>query len=132
MLEMCTDGIRVTHLLVIPEFWKDMLGDDWLNNCLTRARFEHHLETELSKEVDGHIRRVRDQLAQSNAKITHEIVLGRPDRCLITVCEQQAFDLVVMGSPRPKGSAGLCSRMATPYIARRLKTRQLVVPHPRD
>ena len=130
VLEMCTDGVRVTHLLVVPEFWKDMLGDDWLNNDSTRRRFEDYLEKELNDEVNGHIRRVRDQLADLGAKAVHEVVLGRPDRCLVDACEQTAFDLVVMGSLRPKGSSGLCSRMTTRHAVHRLKIPKLVVPHP--
>ena len=131
VLDLCTNGVHVTHLLVVPEFWKDMLGDDWLNNSSTRKRFEHYLETELGNEVDGHIRRVRDRLVSSGADTTHEVVLGRPDRCLVDVCERTAFDLVVMGSPRPRGTTGLHSRMATRHVDHRLKTPQLVVPHPR-
>lgn len=131
VLNMCTKGVHVTHLLVVPEFWKDMLGDDWLNNISTRKRFEHYLETELSDEAYGHIQRVQDRLVKSGADTTHEVVLGRPDRCLVDACEQSAFDLVVMGSPRPRGSSGLRSRMATRHVVRLLKTPQLVVPHPR-
>ena len=130
VLEMCTDDVRVTHLLVVPEFWKDMLGDDWLNNHVTRRRFEDYLEKELNDDVNGHIRRVRDQLAGLGAQVVHEVVLGRPDRCLVDACEQTAFDLVVMGSPRPRGSSGLRSRMTTRHAAQRLKTSKLVVPHP--
>ena len=130
VLEMCTDDVRVTHLLVVPEFWKGMLGDDWLNNHVTRRRFEDYLEKELNDEVNGHIRRVRDQLADLGAQAVHEVVLGRPDRCLVDACEQTAFDLVVMGSPRPRGSSGLRSRMTTRHAAQRLKTSKLVVPHP--
>ena len=130
VLEMCTDDVRVTHLLVVPEFWKDMLGDDWLNNQATRRRFEDYLEKELNDEVNGHIRRVKDQLAGLGAQAVYEVVLGRPDRCLVDACERTAFDLVVMGSPRPRGSSGLRSRMTTRHAAQRLKTSKLVVPHP--
>ena len=130
VLQMCAANVCVTHLLVVPEFWKDMLGDDWLNNVATRKRFEHYLEAELNGEVQGHIRRVRRDLMESGADISHEVVLGRPDRCLVNACEQVAFDLVVMGAPRPKGIAGLCSHMATRHAVRRLNTPHLVVPHP--
>ncbi len=130
VLEMCADGIRVTHLLVVPEFWKDMLGDDWLNNSSTRRRFEDYLETELSREMHGHVRRIQDRLAKKSVDTAHEVILGKPDRCLIDACEQSAYDLVVMGSPRPRISRGLRSRMMTRYVARQLKAPLLVVPHP--
>lgn len=130
VLEMCKEGIRVTHLLVVPDFWKDMLGDDWLNNYSTRKRFEGYLEKELSDEVEGNIRRVQDMLAKSGTAVTHKVVMGKPDRCLLDACKKTTFDLVVMGSPRPKGSTGLHSRMTTRHVVRQLKTPQFAVPHP--
>lgn len=132
VLEMCAPGVRITHLLVIPEFWKDMLGDDWLNNSSTRMRFEHYLEMELNHEMNGHLRRVQDRLSKTSADAAHEVVLGKPDRCLTDACEQSAYDLVVMGSPRPKTLRGLRSRMMTRHVTRQLKAPLLVVPHPCD
>ena len=87
--EMCAPGMRINHLLVIPEFWKDMLGDDWLNNSSTRKRFEQYLEMELSHEMNGHVRRIQDRLAKTSVGATHEVVMGKPepvlDGCLRTV-----------------------------------------------
>ena len=130
VLQLCVRGCRVTHLLVVPEFWKDMLGDDWLNNSATRIRFEHYLETELSNEVKEQVRRIRNRLAKPCVSTAHEVVLGQPDRCLVDACEQSAYDLVVMGSPRPRMSGGLRSRMMTRKVTRRLSAPLLVVPHP--
>ena len=62
VFEMCASNAHITHLLVVPEFWKDMLGDDWLNNSVTRIQFEDYLETELGQEVDQHIDRVHSRL----------------------------------------------------------------------
>ena len=36
---MCRKNTQITHLIVIPKFWKDILGDDWLNNDCTRNKF---------------------------------------------------------------------------------------------
>jgi hypothetical protein len=31
--DLCAQEGRVHHLVVVPDFWKGMLGDDWLNNA---------------------------------------------------------------------------------------------------
>jgi len=130
VFEMCVSNARIMHLLVVPEFWKDMLGDDWLNNSVTRIQFEFYLETKLGQEVDQHIDRVHSRLEKLGICSTHKIVFGDPEKCLINTCDLSEFDLVIMGSPRPKGIAGLRSRMATKLTARRLTIPLLAVPHP--
>jgi nucleotide-binding universal stress UspA family protein len=130
VFEMCASNAHITHLLVVPEFWKDMLGDDWLNNSVTRIQFEDYLETELGQEVDQHIDRVHSRLEKLGICSTHKIVFGNPDKCLVNTCGLSEFDLIVMGSPRPKGTAGLRSRMTTKFTARQLTIPLLAVPHP--
>ena len=56
--------------------------------------------------------------------------IGKPAACLIDACEKGNFDLCVIGSPRPKGAEGYRSRMDLELLARSLKTRLLIVPHP--
>jgi len=56
--------------------------------------------------------------------------VGEPDECLLAASKEQNFDLVVMGSPRPKGKPGLRSRMITDPLTKGLKTPLLVVPYP--
>ena len=118
------------HLLVVPDFWKHMMGDDWLNNGITRDRYARYLESELGRELDEHIERVRNQAQSIGMTYTSQIILGEPDSCLSECCNQGNFDLVVVGSQRPKGKAGLKSRMTTDRALKSIKTPLLIAPYP--
>ena len=128
--ELCEDDGCITHLYVVPEFWQHMLGDDWLNNASTRERFCDYLENELAQEAEQQVGRIQKQAKQLGLHSINRVVVGEPQRCLIDFCKESSFDLVVIGSPRPKGSAGLRSRMATKPVARKVGSPLLVVPHP--
>lgn len=128
--EKCCNNTQVTHLYVVPDFWRNMLGDDWLNNSSTREQFKNYLEAELGQEADYHIQRVRSHLQNLGVQNTHKFLFGEPQQCLINTCNESTFDLIVMGSPRPKGLSGLRSCMASKKVTRQLKTPVIQVPHP--
>ena len=128
-LSLCTEGGHLHHLLVVPGFWKDMTGDDWLNNAVTRDRFRRYLEDQLSQEVTEHQARVSEAAAELQLNYSSEVIIGEPDECLINASQQQPYDLVVMGSPRPKGKSGLRSRMVT-EATRNLPVPVMIVPYP--
>jgi nucleotide-binding universal stress UspA family protein len=130
VFEICVGNIHITHLLVVPELWKNMVGNDWLSNSSTHKQFCDYLEAELGREIDQHIERVHGQLEHLGVSSTHTVVLGDPKKCLIGACKQSTFDLVVMGSPRPKELLGLHSRMVTNLVTNQLAIPFLVVPHP--
>jgi nucleotide-binding universal stress UspA family protein len=130
-LQVCEKGARLHHLLVVPSFWKGMTGDDWLNNGSTRDTFRRYLEEQLSQEVDEHIERVSEQAKQNKLTYTREVVVGEPEQCLLDACKNRQFDLIVMGSPRPKGKQGLRSTMSVkPLQSAKPDVKLLVVPYP--
>ena len=131
-LLMCNKGATLHHLIVVPSFWQGMTGDDWLNNGSTRNTFRRYLEGELGKEVDEHRERVSRSAAENELEYISEVVLGEPDECLINSCKQEEYDLVIMGSPRPKGKKGLRSRMKPESLVRSLDIPLLIVPYPAD
>ena len=129
-LDVSNSHSRLLHLLVVPEFWKHMMGDDWLNNGITRDRYARYLESELGRELDQHIDRVRSQAEASGIDYRCEIIIDEPDRCLPRYCNQGHYDVAVVGSPRPRGKAGLNSRMTTDKALKSLTTPLLVAPYP--
>ncbi len=131
-LLMCNKGAKLHHLIVVPTFWQGMTGDDWLNNGSTRDTFRRYLESELGKEVDEHTGRVSKHAEENELEYISEIVLGEPDKCLIKSCKKETYDLVIMGSPRPKGMTGLRSRMKPEFLVRSLDIPLLIVPYPAD
>lgn len=130
--DLCAEHGHIHHLLVVPDLWKGMMGDDWLNNGVTRDRYGRYLETELGREIDEHCRRVQGQVEGKGLHYSSEFILGKPDKCLVNVCRNANYDLVIMGSPRPKGIPGLRSRMSLEPLVRELAIPLLIAPYPND
>ena len=130
--QLCDKGSTIHQLVVVPDLWKGMTGDDWLNNGSTRDRFRRYVESTLGGEVEEHLERMRESAASRDIEYTSEVVVGKPDECLIASSHKKEYDLVVMGSPRPKGKSGLRSRMKTEPLTKALSTPLLIVPYPDD
>ena len=140
-LALCAEnGATLLHLLVVPDFWKDifvvpdfwkgMMGDDWLNNAVTRIRFGDYVENQLAGDAAGKIDRLAKAAALLGVTYSHDIRLGRPADCLAEACAAGAFDLAVIGSPRPKGTPGYRSRMTLASLVRSLNVRLMIIPPP--
>jgi nucleotide-binding universal stress UspA family protein len=132
VFQLCSKGSRIHHLVVVPDLWKGMTGDDWLNNGSTRDRFRRYVESELEGEVREHLARMQDGATSRDIKYSSEVIVGKPAECLVEVSQKTDYDLVVMGSPRPKGKSGLRSRMKTELLTKALSTPLLIVPYPHD
>ncbi len=128
----CNTDTILHHLIVVPDFWKGTMGDDWLNNASTRETFGNYLESQLEQEVRAHIKRMLQETGQSKITYEYEIVQGKPTECLITCAAKGPVDLIVMGSHRPKAKTGLNSRMLDDSIFREIHVPLLVAPYPHD
>ena len=129
-VKICMSGAQLHHLIVVPTLWQGMTGDDWLNNGATRDIFRRYLESELGREVDEHCDRISKMAKDRGLDYHHEIVLGEPKECLLQTCMHEQFDLVIIGSPRPRGKTGLRSRIHVDALIRKLSIPLLVVPYP--
>jgi nucleotide-binding universal stress UspA family protein len=129
-LALCPAGGTLHHLLVVPDFWKGMMGDDWLNSGVTRDIYGKYVESELEKEVRQHLRRLDKETAKRRLRYKPEVVFGKPDKCLIERLGNRRIDMVVIGSPRPPNEPGYRSRMLTEKVLRASAIPVLVVPFP--
>ena len=127
---ICRKNYIVTHLIVVPEFWKGILGDDWLNNDCTRNHFCKYLEAELENEVNLSINRIRNKFNSLGVTNKNKILVGKPDKVLVQLCKEESFDVIIMGSLRPKIIKGLKSRMWTSYLTSNINTSLYITPHP--
>lgn len=127
---LCGDETAIHQLVVVPSLWKGMTGDDWLLNGSTRDKFRDYLESELEKEVTENLMRVFAQAEKRGISYTHEVVVGEPQDELIKCSIKRPFDIVVMGSPRPKGLSGLRSRMKLEPLAQSLTIPLMIMPYP--
>ena len=128
---LCTPEAELFHLTVVPDLWRGMMGDDWLNNASTRDDYGRHVENELAREMEEHRRDVEAAVTERGARYRVRAVIGKPAACLIECAAEVRPDLVVIGSPRPRGSPGLRSRMAIDDLVKALAAPLLVVPYPR-
>jgi nucleotide-binding universal stress UspA family protein len=129
-LKLCEGGAELHHLIVVPSFWKDMMGDDWLNNGVSRDRFGRYIESELGREIDQHIDDVQQQAEALNVPYSHEIRIGEPHECLLVASVDKPYDVTVLGSQRPKGASGVNSKMSLDVLSKKLMMPFLVIPFP--
>ncbi len=130
-LDHCLENDASLHqLLVVPDFWKGMMGDDWLNNAITQSRFGDYVESQLAREAADELDRLTQICEQAGVNYSNTVRLGKPAACLTSIAEQGEFDLVIIGSPRPKGISGYRSRMDLELLARSLTIPLMIVPYP--
>lgn len=129
-LSLSAPGATLHHLLVVPDLWKGMMGDDWLNNVRTRIAFGDYLEGQLGREVAAELQRVEHDAAGRGVQYRAEVRQGKPADCLLAFCRELDCDVVVIGAPRPKGAQGLRSRLDLESAVRGLPIPLLVAPHP--
>ena len=129
-LALCARGASLAQLVVVPDFWKGMMGDDWLNNASTRETYGKHVEHQIEAEIAVQVTRVRAQALQLGLRYQCRTVLGKPAECLLAYSRELAPELVVIGAPRPKGVTGLRSRMHLDTLVKALAAPLLIVPHP--
>lgn len=129
-LSLCAPGGTLHHLLVVPDLWQGMMGDDWLNNVRTRIAYGNHLESEISKEIEEHIARVAASAEAQGVRYQPEVRQGDPADCLAELSREVSHEVVVIGAPRPKGHEGLRSRLTVDKVTRTLNVPLLVVPFP--
>jgi len=127
-IALAAPGATVFHLVVIPDFWKGMMGDDWLNNASTRADYGRHVESQLAAEIAAHRQALEREVLASGRRYENRTVLGRPDEALLAYAAEIGPELVVMGARRAPGAPGLRSRMKVEPLAATLRVPLLIVP----
>lgn len=126
----CAPGGTLHHLYVVPDLWRGMMGDDWLNNARTRIAFGDYLEDALGREIAETLERVERVALARGLTYRSGVRLGRPADCLLALSRELGPELVVIGSQRPKGAPGLRSRLDLEPVVRGLGVPLLVAPHP--
>jgi nucleotide-binding universal stress UspA family protein len=129
-LALAAPVATIFHLVVVPDLWKGMMGDDWLNNASTRAAYGRHVESQLAREIEEHRATLEREVRMSGRRYELKVVLGDPSTALLEYAASLQPDCVVIGAPRPKGAPGLRSRMRLDKLAGALDAPLLVMPRP--
>lgn len=121
----------MVHLLVVPDFWGGMQGDDWLNNASTRDVFARYLEGMLEREAREQLAAIEAECVAQRLAYTPILRYGDPTGCLIEAAERTRPDWVVIGAPRPRGVPGYRSRIDVARLLGVLGAPLIVAaPHP--
>ena len=121
----------IVHLLVVPDFWAGMQGDDWLNNASTRDVFGRYVEGLLEADMAKQLRALEARCAERHINYKSIARYGDPTDCLLETALQEQATLAVIGPPRPKGMTGLRSRMDLERLVRKLSVPLMVANHAR-
>src|SRR5512134_2513412 len=88
---------RIVQLLVVPDFWGGMQGDDWLNNAWTRDAFARHVEGRLSADAMAEVGALAARCAERGLACEALVRYGDPVQCLIEAVRETGAELVVIG-----------------------------------
>lgn len=127
-LSLAARGARLHHLIVVPDLWQGMRGDDWLNNASTRDTFGRYVEDMLHKEAADCLLALEARCRERGLDYTAEAVYGDPAECLLACAMKHQVDGVIIGPPRRKGEEGYRSRMDLDKLARGLKVPLTIAP----
>jgi len=129
-MEVAVPESTILHLLVVPDLWSGMQGDDWLNNASTRDTFASYLEGMLDKEVKAQLSALEERCKDHGHSYKAFMRQGDPAECLLEIASQEQVSLAVIGPPRPKGITGIRSRMDLEKIVRGLRVPLLIASRP--
>jgi len=116
----------IVHVLVVPDLWDGMQGDDWLNNASTRDAFGGYLEGLLEKDAADQLRALETRCKERNLSYKSIVRVGDPTACILDAAAQESATLAVVGPPRPKGMLGLRSGIELDALVRKLKIPLLI------
>jgi len=122
----------IVHLYVVPDFWRGMMGDDWLNNASTRDRFARYVEDTLQEDMREDLERVGRLVIENGHHYEHRVAVGKPTACLIAALAAESFELAVIGARRPKGRTGYRSSIDLVKLSRATRVPVLIAPYPDD
>lgn len=129
-MHLCKPGDKLDHLYVIPSWWGDMTGDDWLNNGVSRNRFRNYLCEQLWRESQEVVQRVRGLCERSKVAYHSLLQIGRSDKNLEETIKLSNYHQIILGSRRPKHSQGLRDTMLTSRIDKLFADRLHIVSYP--
>lgn len=116
----------IVHLLIVPDLWEGMQGDDWLNNASTRDTFGRYVEGLLEKDAADQLHALEARCTERKLAYKSILRMGDPTDCFIEVASQEQITLAVIGPPRPKGILGYRSGMKLETIVRKIRAPLII------
>ena len=128
-LAQCRRGDHLDHLLVIPEWWAHMTGDDWLNNGVSRNRYRAYVEQQLDQEAQQVFSRVQHACEAQGIFYSSIFILGDSSKVFRQHVHSH-YEKIFAGSRRPSDCEGLNDRMLTKKSIKCAGSQLITVEHP--
>lgn len=129
-LHQCREGDYIDHLLVVPDWWADMTGDDWLNSGASRNRYCAYIEEQLKQDAEQVFLRVENECYTRGINYSSIFVVGNSSQVLKEFICAPRYAKIFTGSRRPSSCAGVNDRMLTKKIIKRAGCKLVMVEHP--
>lgn len=120
----------IKHLLIVPDFWEGMQGDDWLNNASTRDDFGRYVEGLLEVDAKEQLLSVKANCLARNLAYESFVRVGDPTECLVEATQVLRPTFAVIGPRRAKGVAGYRSHINLEKSTRKLTCPLLIASQP--
>ena len=129
-LQQCRKGESLHHLLVIPEWWADMTGDDWLNSGASRNRYREYVEQQLHTEAEQVFVRVQNQCASRGINYSLLHIVGNTSKVLERCVSSESYVKVFVGSRRPSHCEGVNDRGISNKLIKNAAAKLVIIDHP--
>ena len=129
-LQQCRQGECLHHLLVIPEWWADMTGDDWLNSGASRNRYREYIEQQLHAEAEQVFARVQNQCESRGINYSSLCVVGNTPKVLEKYVYNESYVKVFVGSRRPSHCEGVNDRGISNKLIKNAAAKLVIIDHP--
>jgi nucleotide-binding universal stress UspA family protein len=95
-------------LFIVDESWRDILGDEWMSNSLTRMQFYRWFEAGVQKYADEILIEFANRARQQGVIVETAIKTGRFEKVVLTIVSQTQPALLVLPNPHATGPAAAC------------------------
>lgn len=129
-LNQCCEGDYIDHLLVVPDWWADMTGDDWLNSGASRNRYRAYIEEQLKQEAEQVFLRLENECYMRGINYSSIFVVGNTPQVFKEFVCAEKYTKIFTGSRRPSSYTGVKDRMLTKKIIKRAGCKLVMVEHP--
>ena len=130
VFDFISRGDHLVHLYVIPQWWADMTGDDWLNNGVSRNQFRNYLGDQLIGESQITSARIEQRCEKLGCRYEFMLRLGSSSQEFFQQANKHVYDQVIVGSRRPKSVEGLSDVMLNKSNLNKFSDNLCIVPHP--
>lgn len=130
VLTRLNPGDELYHLLVVPDAWDAMPGENGQDHSTAYPIIGGAIEAQMEAEAGDTFARMGEAARQLGVVYETRLIYGKPVYTLLETVAEISPDYVIAGSARPKHIDGLHSKMITESLMRSMVIPLLIIPYP--